>query len=103
MATVARKVSPRVKRPAAMSTKTTGGSETMAQMIKKFAAKAKRSAMEAYDKVETKVKEIKGRRRTKARIERVKTVGKRVAKAALAAGAVAAAAATIREIRDSRR
>lgn len=71
----------------------------MAKLMGKITAKAKRAAVEAYEKVESKVKQIKGRRRTKVRIERAKAIGKNVAKAAVAAGAVAAVAATIREIR----
>lgn len=73
----------------------------MAGKIREVTAKAKRAAMDAYEAIGTKIREAKGRQRTKVRVERTKTVVKKVAKAAVAVGAVAAAVAAIREVRNS--
>lgn len=72
-------------------------------MAKRRVSKPKGKLRKAYDKLETKVMAVAGRRAVRGAARKAKAVTRKAAKAAVIAGSLAAAKVVLDEVRAARR
>ncbi len=75
----------------------------MARLVKRLSKAGKSSARKAYDKAETEVMAAVGRKTVRGKVQAVKAVGKKAAKAGLVAGAMAAASVVLAAVRKRKK
>jgi len=75
----------------------------MTKLTEKLAAKGRKAAHKAYDKVETRVLLWQGRKAVDRKLRNTARVGKKAAKAGLIVGTLVAAGVVRREVRKARK